>query len=72
TTPQAWLLIPGIGAQGGDLAAVAQATLHPNGGILVNVSRDILYPTDSENFAQAVRNKALAYQQKMEQILQRI
>jgi orotidine-5'-phosphate decarboxylase len=70
--PQAWLLIPGIGAQGGDLATVAQTTLHTNGGILVNVSRDILYPSDSKNFAEAVRNKALMYQQKMEQILQMV
>ncbi len=50
------LLVPGIGAQGGDLSAVMQNGLTPEGkGLIINSSRGILYADSGENFAQAAR-----------------
>lgn len=56
------LLVPGIGAQGGDIAATVQAGKTANGtGMMINSSRAILYatPIGDENFAQAARRVAL-------------
>lgn len=68
--PDYFFLVPGVGAQGGDLAAVCEAGLTPEGGLLINASRSILYASSGENFAQAARTEAFALQQKMAQILQ--
>ena len=53
------LLIPGVGAQGGDAAATVKAGLTQAGLIVVNSSRAILYASQGENFAQAARDVAL-------------
>ncbi|MCD6520306.1 MAG: orotidine-5'-phosphate decarboxylase, partial [Anaerolineae bacterium] len=51
--PEAWFLVPGIGAQGGDLEAALRAGLREDGmGIIVNVSRSIIYASDPRNAAQ--------------------
>lgn len=68
--PKHFILIPGIGAQGGNLEEVANNTLNDEIGIIVNVSRDILYADNSENFALAAKIQAQHYQQKMKKILQ--
>ena len=48
------LLIPGIGAQGGDLNATLKAGLTENGtGVMINSSRGIIYASKGEDFAQA-------------------
>jgi orotidine-5'-phosphate decarboxylase len=53
------LLVPGIGAQGGDLAAVIEAGLASDGwGLLINASRSILYAAAGTGYAQAARNAA--------------
>ena len=57
--PQASLLVPGVGAQGGDLAAVLRDGRSQNGyGLLVNASRSILYASKEADFAVAARREA--------------
>ncbi|MBK8071894.1 MAG: orotidine-5'-phosphate decarboxylase [Ramlibacter sp.] len=53
------LLIPGVGAQGGDAAATVRAGWRANAPIVVNSSRAILYASGGEDFAQAARAEAL-------------
>jgi orotidine-5'-phosphate decarboxylase len=58
------LLIPGVGAQGGDAAATVKAGLrmahgHASGNIIVNSSRAVLYASDDQHFSQAARMAAL-------------
>ena len=53
------LLIPGVGAQGGDAAATVRAGWRPSGPIIVNSSRAILYASSGEDFAAAARREAL-------------
>ena len=57
--PQVPLLIPGVGAQGGDAAATVKAGLRDNGPIIVNSSRAILYASSGVDFADAARREAL-------------
>ena len=54
------LLIPGIGAQGGDAAATVRAGWRADAPIIVSSSRAVLYASRGENFAQAARAAALA------------
>jgi len=61
--PNAPLLIPGIGAQGGDLSATLAAVA--GGAALVNVSRDILYASTGEDFAEAAGRRAQWYVEQM-------
>ena len=67
--PEYFLLIPGVGAQGGDLDAVARASFSKDVGILVNASRSILYASSAENFAEAAAYEARSMQQEMELLL---
>ena len=67
--PHHFLLIPGIGAQGGDLEKVCQHTLNEQCGLLVNSSRQILYAANDEQFAQAARHEAQLIQHTMQSIL---
>ena len=52
------LLIPGVGAQGGDAVATVKAGWRANAPIVVNSSRAILYASDGEGFAEAARREA--------------
>ena len=54
------LLIPGIGAQGGDIDATVKAGWRTDGPIIVSSSRAILYAGNGEDFAAAARQVALA------------
>jgi orotidine-5'-phosphate decarboxylase len=63
--PDNFLLVPGVGAQGGSLEEVCKYGLNANVGLLINSSREIIYASDKEDFAQKSREKALAIQQKM-------
>lgn len=69
--PDYFFLVPGIGAQGGDLQAVSDQGLHSGGGLLVNASRAILYAGQGEDFAEQARIKALAYREAMQDCLTR-
>jgi orotidine-5'-phosphate decarboxylase len=53
------LLIPGVGAQGGDALATVRAGWRDNGQIIVNSSRAVLYASSGADFAQAARQEAL-------------
>ncbi len=57
--PNVPLLIPGVGAQGGDAAATVKAGWREDGPIIVNSSRSILYASEGEGFALAARREAL-------------
>lgn len=59
--PHVPLLIPGVGAQGGDLEATLHASAMNGAPALINVSRDILYASSSDDFALAAGNKAREY-----------
>jgi orotidine-5'-phosphate decarboxylase len=53
------LLVPGIGAQGGDIEATVQAGRTPNGaGLMINSSRAILYASQDDDYAEAARRVA--------------
>lgn len=67
--PDHFLLVPGVGAQGGSLAAVCQYGLNKQCGLLVNSARSIIYASDGLDFAEKAREEALLLQQEMEQIL---
>jgi orotidine-5'-phosphate decarboxylase len=57
--PHLPLLIPGVGAQGGDAAATVKAGWRPDAPIVVNSSRAILYASNGDDFAEAARREAL-------------
>ena len=63
--PENFLLIPGVGAQGGSLEEVSKNGLNDNVGLLINVSRAIIYACDKEDYAQRARSVALQYQTEM-------
>jgi orotidine-5'-phosphate decarboxylase len=67
--PEHFLLVPGIGAQGGDLDTVANICLNAHGGILVNSSREILYASKGADFADAAQQKCISYQNAMKGLL---
>jgi orotidine-5'-phosphate decarboxylase len=67
--PDNFLLIPGVGFQGGSLEEVSKTVLTKDCGILVNVSRAIIYAGENEDFAKEARAIALQYQQEMQQYL---
>ncbi len=67
--PDNFYLVPGIGAQGGDLQAVSEFGMNDQVGLLVNSSRGIIYAGSGENFDESARNAALKVQQQMESIL---
>lgn len=64
--PDHFLLVPGVGAQGGSLKEISEKAMNPECGLLVNVSRDIIYASNKETFAAAAREKASSYQKEME------
>lgn len=67
--PDYFLLVPGVGAQGGSLEEVAQSGMNEQCGLLVNSSRAIIYASDGEDFAQRARDEALNVQVDMEELL---
>lgn len=67
--PNHFLLVPGIGAQGGDLEAVCENGLNQDIGLLINSSRGIIYADNRIDFAKKSREKALELQQQMKKIL---
>ena len=69
--PQAFLLVPGVGAQGGNLDEVAQFGLNDQCGLLVNSSRGIIYASQNDDFETAAAHAAQALQQQMKDWLQK-
>ena len=70
--PNHFLLVPGVGAQGGSLQEVCKYGIIKDCGLLVNSSRGIIYAGHDENFAQASAEKAKDLQQQMEVELSKI
>ncbi|MDR6784936.1 orotidine-5'-phosphate decarboxylase [Pedobacter africanus] len=68
--PDNFLLVPGVGAQGGSLAEVCRYGLNSTCGLLVNSARSIIYASKGEDFAEKAREEALRLQEEMAQILQ--
>jgi len=64
-----FLLVPGVGAQGGSLSGVAQYGMNKNCGLLVNSSRQIIYAANDESFAENATSQAKIVQNMMKQIL---
>lgn len=67
--PDHFLLVPGIGAQGGDLEALCQYGLNDDIGLLVNASRGIIYAGNGLDFADKARSAALKIQSPMASLL---
>lgn len=67
--PEHFLLVPGVGAQGGSLAEVAKYGLNSTCGLLVNSSRQIIYASEEADYAKAARIEAEKVQIEMEFIL---
>ncbi|MBR6878152.1 MAG: orotidine-5'-phosphate decarboxylase [Bacteroidales bacterium] len=63
--PEYFFLVPGVGAQGGDLQAVAKNGLNDECGLLVNSSRGIIYASNSFDFADRAADEARKLQQQM-------
>jgi orotidine-5'-phosphate decarboxylase len=63
--PNHFLLVPGIGAQGGDLVALSEAGINPDVGLLVNVGRSLIYPKGSGSWSENVISEAKKLQSTM-------
>ncbi len=70
--PNHFLLVPGVGAQGGSLQEVCRYGIIKDCGLLVNSSRGIIYASNGEDFAEAAASKAKELQQQMEAELAKI
>ncbi|MCH2489603.1 MAG: orotidine-5'-phosphate decarboxylase [Flavobacteriales bacterium] len=68
--PDSFLLIPGVGAQGGNLADVCRYGMTTDVGLLINSSRGIIYASDGHDFAEAAATEAKQLQQEMQAILE--
>ncbi|MFT7899645.1 orotidine-5'-phosphate decarboxylase [Tenacibaculum ascidiaceicola] len=67
--PESFLLVPGVGAQGGSLEEVCKYGMTDTVRLLINSSRGIIYASNESDFAEAATAKAKELQQQMENIL---
>lgn len=67
--PDHFFLIPGVGAQGGDVPTVCNNAMNNDGGVLINVSRGVIYKSNGADFASAAEQAARQYQQEMASFL---
>lgn len=63
--PDSFLLVPGVGAQGGSLTEVCEYGMTPTIGLLINSSRGIIYASNGADFANAAKQAAKNLQQQM-------
>jgi len=63
--PEHFLLIPGVGTQGGSLKEVSEYGLNKDCGLLVNASRAVIYASQKEDFAEEAKRVAQEYQKEM-------
>lgn len=68
--PDHFLLVPGVGAQGGSLTEVAKYGLNKDCGLIVNSSRGIIFADQTEKFAEVAREKAMELQKEMKTVLE--
>ena len=69
--PDHFLLVPGVGAQGGSLEEVSRNGMNSNCGLLVNSSRGIIFASQEKDFATVAASKALAMQSQMKEYLEK-
>jgi orotidine-5'-phosphate decarboxylase len=69
SAPDHFFLVPGVGTQGGSLQEVSRQAMNSDCGLLINVSRNIIFASTGRDFDQKAREVALAYQQQMEELL---
>lgn len=67
--PDHFLLVPGVGAQGGDLREVCAYGLNKDCGLLVNATRSIIYASNGKDFAEKARAEALSLREEMQEEL---
>lgn len=67
--PNHFLLVPGVGAQGGSLEEVAKYGMNDHCGLLVNSSRGIIFASTGDDFAQKAMEESMKMQKEMEQLL---
>jgi len=67
--PDSFILVPGVGAQGGNLQQVCSHGMNKQVGLLINSSRGIIYASQKTNFAEAAAQKASELQTEMQEIL---
>lgn len=65
-TPEHFYLVPGVGAQGGSLREISEQALTKECGLLVNVSRAVIYASENEDFAEEAKAIAQQYQYEMQ------
>ncbi|MEZ7516594.1 orotidine-5'-phosphate decarboxylase [Flavobacterium frigidarium] len=70
--PDSFLLVPGVGAQGGSLAEVCKYGMNDNIGLLINSSRAIIYASKDTDFAEKARAEALKMQKEMSGIVRKM
>lgn len=70
--PHHFLLVPGVGTQGGDLEMLCKFGMNDYCGLLVNVSRQIIFASTDLNFSEAAKNNAIEFQQQMEVELKKV
>jgi len=70
--PEAWLLVPGVGAQGGSVEAVCQHGMNDRGGLLINSSRGIIYAGKEADFAEQARKAAYKLQSQMQPFVEKL
>lgn len=63
--PDHFFLVPGVGAQGGDLEAICRAGLNHQGGLLINSSRSIIYASQGDDFSERAGEEAKKLQEEM-------
>lgn len=68
--PNSFLLVPGVGAQGGNIQDVCKYGMNDSVGLLINSSRGIIYASNGVDFAEAAAEKAKELQQEMAAILE--
>lgn len=68
--PESFLLVPGVGAQGGSLEEVCKYGITQHVGLLINSSRGVIYASSESDFAHAAKLSAQTFQQQMALILQ--
>jgi orotidine-5'-phosphate decarboxylase len=67
--PDHFFLVPGVGAQGGDLQKLSQYGMNKDCGLLVNATRSIIYASNGKDFAEKAREEALRMQKEMKMYL---
>jgi orotidine-5'-phosphate decarboxylase len=70
--PDHFFLVPGVGAQGGDVAEICEAGINAQGGLLINSARQIIYASGDRDFAAKAREAALATREPMKKYISRL